>query len=77
VIQPNARPKRCRANTSIEQSHQMELHTGWRTATERDGSFESGPSARFWSVNIVDNGPLWFAKRASPDRVIHAIGGLH
>ena len=42
----------------------MELHTGWRTATERDGSFESAPSARFWSVDIVDNGPLWFAKRA-------------
>jgi hypothetical protein len=48
----------------------MELHTGWRTATERDGSFESGPSARSWSVNIVDNGPLWFAKWASPDRMI-------
>jgi len=42
----------------------MELHTGWRTATERDGSFESGPSARFWSVDIVYNGPLWFAKPA-------------
>ena len=48
----------------------MELHTGWRTATERDGSFESGLSARFWSVNILDNAPLWSAKRASPDRVI-------
>lgn len=47
----------------------MELHTGWRTATERDGSFESGPSARFWSVNIVDNGPLWFANGPSPHGV--------
>ena len=52
-------------------------HTGWRTATERDRSFESGPSARFWSVNIVDNVPLWFAKRAvTCMEWTNAIGGL-
>ena len=54
----------------------MELHTGWRTATERDGSFESGPSARFWSVDIVDNGPLWFANGPHLMEWTNAIGGL-